>query len=171
LSNFYYDYTLIEKQTNYNVFETGLVNPINYIFIFIVFTALTPVFYISPVERFSDKSLHFLLFFVVFLDALCFLFTNSYFLLLFFYELLVIPVFFILKYYGHYYRKIQASFFILIWALVGSFFIFLGFILFFFQEDFMPSAVFFLETSFSFWGLFFITLGFLVKVPLWPFHF
>jgi len=157
---------LIEKQTNYNVFEAGLVNPINYIFIFIVFTAITPVFYVSPVERFGDKSLHFLLFFVVFLDAICFLFTNSYFLLLFFYELLVIPVFFILKYYGHYYRKIQASFFILIWALVGSFFIFLGFILFFFQEDFMPNAVFFLETSFSFWGLFFITLGFLVKVPL-----
>lgn len=171
MSNLYYDYTLIEQQNVYNVFENGLVNPTNYIFVFVVFTALTPVFYISPVERFVDKSLHFSLFFIVFLDALCFLFTSSYFLLLFFYELLVIPVFFILKYYGHYYRKIQASFFILIWALVGSFFIFLGFILFFFQEDFLPYAVFFLDSTSSFWGLFFITLGFLVKVPLWPFHF
>lgn len=98
----------------YNAFELGAISPINYIFVFIIFTAITPVFYISPTERFSSVSLHFFLFFIVFIDALCFLFTKNYFLLLFFYELLVIPVFFILKYYGHYYRKIQASFFILI---------------------------------------------------------
>ena len=98
----------------YNAFELGVISPINYIFVFIIFTAVTPVFYISPTERFSSVSLHFFLFFIVFVDALCFLFTKNYFLLLFFYELLVIPVFFILKYYGHYYRKIQASFFILI---------------------------------------------------------
>lgn len=35
----------------------------------------------------------------------------------------------------------------------------------------MPGAVFFLDTSLAFWGLFFICLGFLVKVPMWPFHF
>lgn len=169
--NLYYDYTFVEKQINHNAFETLLINPLNYIFVFIIFTALTPVFYISPVERFYNKSFHFLLFFIIFVDALCFLFTNSYFLLLFFYEMLVIPVFLILKYYGHYYRKIQASFFILIWALLGSFFIFVGFILFFFQEDFLPNTLFFLDSVLSYWGLFFVTLGFLVKVPLWPFHF
>ena len=46
------------------------------------------------------------------------------------------------------------------------FFIFVGFILFFFQEDFMPGTAFFLDTSLAFWGLFFICLGFLVKVPM-----
>lgn len=65
----------------------------------------------------------------------------------------------------------QASFFILIWALLGSFFIFLGLIIFFFQEDFLFSELLFFDASSSFWGLFFICLGFLVKVPLWPFHF
>lgn len=167
----YYIFSLSEHLQNTTYFFYTGIDALNYIFIFIVFTALTPVFYISPNERFYNVSLHFSLFFFVFIDAICFLFTKNYFLLLFFYELLVIPVFFILKYFGHYYRKVQASFFILIWAVMGSFFIFLGLILFFFQEDFALNALLFFDSSMSFWGLFFICLGFLVKVPLWPFHF
>lgn len=167
----YYIFSLSEFAQNPSFsFYTG-VDALNFIFIFIIFTAVTPVFYISPNERFSSVSLHFFLFFFIFIDAICFLFTKNYFLLLFFYELLVIPVFFILKYFGHYYRKVQASFFILIWAVMGSFFIFLGLILFFSQEDFANNAIVFFDSSLSFWGLFFICLGFLVKVPLWPFHF
>lgn len=159
---------LLEKKT---LLCFSNVDVLNYIFVFVIFTAVTPVFYISPNERFSNLSLHFSLFFFVFIDAICFLFTKNYILLLFFYELLVIPVFFILKYFGHYYRKVQASFFILIWAVMGSFFIFLGLILFFFQEDFSSETILFFDSTLSFWGLFFICFGFLVKVPLWPFHF
>jgi len=167
----YYIFNLSNVLTEKFFLQNVSIDAINYIFVFIIFTAVTPVFYLSPNERFSNVTLHFSLFFFIFVDAICFLFTKNYILLLFFYELLVIPVFFILKYFGHYYRKVQASFFILIWAVMGSFFIFLGLILFFFQEDFSLSVLLFFDSSYSFWGLFFICLGFLVKVPLWPFHF
>lgn len=167
----YYSHSAVSALYHSAPVHSHLINPLNYIFVFIVFTALTPVFYISPSSNFLSLNLHFFLFLTVFLDAVCFVLTNNYYFLLFCYELLVIPVFFILKYYGHYYRKVQASFFILIWALLGSFFIFLGFILFFFQDDFMPNKLVFFESNYCYWGLFFISLGFLVKVPLWPFHF
>ena len=50
-------------------------------------------------------------------------------------------------------------------------FYFSRFYFIFFSGRFSTICRFFLDSTSSFWGLFFITLGFLVKVPLWPFHF
>jgi NADH-quinone oxidoreductase subunit M len=146
------------------------LNAENYIFFFLVFTSLTPVFYVSPLSTSSASSMHYNYFIIIFFTSFFYLLTKNYFFLIFLYELLVIPVFFLLKEFGHYYRKVQASYFILIWALMGSFFIFIGFLLFFFQVDYFFFNFFFFS-SYNFWGIFFICLGFSVKVPLWPFHF
>ena len=75
----------------------ALPNSTNFIFLFILFLALTPVFYASPLKANSDLSLHFSLFFCIFLSAFVFLTTINFYALLFFYELLVIPVFFFVK--------------------------------------------------------------------------
>ena len=166
---FNYGYAFLDNQFLFS--WQALPNSTNFIFLFILFLALTPVFYASPLKANTELSLHFSLFFCIFLSAFVFLTTVNFYALLFFYELLVIPVFFLLKLFGHYFRKTQAAYFILIWALLGSFFIFLGMLIFFSQQEDGVFFGFFFSTTSSFWGLFFICLGFLVKVPLWPFHF
>ena len=140
-------------------------------FLFLVFTAVTPVFYMSPLKKSQDNLFSNLLFISIFTISLLFLLSKSAILLIFFYELLILPVFIILKRYGHYYRKIQASYFILIWALLGSIFIFIGYIFLFFCPGWDQEFFSLVDFNFYFWGIFFTCLGFLVKVPMWPFHY
>lgn len=50
----------------------------------------------------------------IYVISLGFLTASSLFFFIFFYELAIIPIFFVLRKFGHYYRRVQASFLILI---------------------------------------------------------
>jgi len=72
---------------------------------------------------------------------------------------------------GHYYRRTQAAFFILVWALLGSFFLFSGFFLASYYEIFYNSITYSTNPVVISIICFLFLLGFCVKVPLWPFHY
>lgn len=147
------------------------VTSINYIFLYLIFVSVTPVFYFSLVSSRGDfiGSLASMSFIYIF--SFIFLISNNLFIFLFCYESLIIPIFLLLKGSGHYYRKTQAAFFILIWALLGSFFLFSGFFLATYYEIFFSYGRYNSNSIISEIACFLFLVGFCVKVPLWPFHY
>jgi NADH-quinone oxidoreductase subunit M len=119
----------------------------------------------------QDYREHLLYILAIYAIAVFFLLSSNLFFFVFFYEFIILPIFFILRKFGHYYRRVQASFLILIWALLGSFFLFIGVIVlaYFGATSFLslptvtPRAAQLAAVA--------LALGFLVKVPMWPFHF
>ena len=99
---------------------------VSYIFFYLIFLSVTPVFYVSPTKEYATYKEHYLLMVLVYVLSTMYLLSNNLFYFILFYESVIIPVFFILRGYSHYYRRTQAAFFILIWAMIGSFFLFFG---------------------------------------------
>lgn len=162
--------TSFTKFVDYS-FISGSTSGYNYIFLYLIFVSITPVFYISPVIKGSGLRDHVYYLLTIYLFSTLFLLSNNLFIFIFFYEASILPIFFILRAYGHYYRRTQAAFFILIWALLGSFFLFLGLFFLSYYSLFLNNWFFFLESSYIWISIFFLILGFSVKAPLWPFHF
>lgn len=140
-------------------------------FVYLLFLSLTPAAYISVAGPEQSYREHLGFIISIYLASTLFLFSNNLFLFIFFYEMAILPIFFVLRKFGHYYRRNQAAFLILIWALLGSFFLFLGAIGFSYYGvfSFTSSSEVAPATAATLGFLF--CLGFLVKVPMWPFHF
>lgn len=103
---------------------------------------------------------------LIYFFSFLFLLSNNLFFFIIFYEAIIFPIFLILREFGHYYRKTQASFFILIWALIGSLFLFLGLFFSIFYNIFSQGNLFEVNSSITFVIIFFFILGFSIKVPL-----
>ena len=142
-----------------------------YTFFYLLFVSITPAFYISPVVDKSTLSKHYVYMGLIYFFSFLFLLSNNLFFFIIFYEAIIFPIFLILREFGHYYRKTQASFFILIWALIGSLFLFLGLFFSIFYNIFSQGNLFEVNSSITFVIIFFFILGFSIKVPLWPFHY
>lgn len=142
------------------------------LFIFLLFHSISVVFFISTNNLNNNNYSFFFLFFLVFANSLLFLLSKNLFFFIIFYEGAIFPIFLILKNYGNYFKRNQASYFILIWALIGSLFLFLGLIFFYSSTNSWNfDLVYFSSSHFLTLSLFFFLLGFAVKVPMWPFHF
>lgn len=139
---------------------------LSHIFFYLLFVSLTPVAYISQTVVTESLKSHNAYIVIIYLGSVAFLLTNSTLYFILFYELLIFPIFLVLRNYGHYYRRVQASFFILIWALLGSFFLFVGVIIlsYFGVSNLDAGAT--IDADKSLLALFCILLGFSVKVPL-----
>ena len=142
-----------------------------YTFFYLLFVSLTPAFYISPAGSNAKTRDHYIYMGLIYFFSFLFLVSNNLFFFIIFYEAIIFPIFLILREFGHYYRKTQASFFILIWALLGSFFLFLGLFFFNFYEIWGLNHFFSLDSGVSGVIIFLFILGFGVKVPMWPFHY
>jgi hypothetical protein len=85
-----------------------------YTFFYLLFVSITPAFYISPVSDKGSLLKHYTYMGLIYFFSFLFLFSNNLFFFIIFYEAIIFPIFLILREFGHYYRKTQASFFILI---------------------------------------------------------
>ncbi len=141
------------------------------VFFYILFISVTPAMYISVGTAGGAYREHLVYMLGIYLISVAFLTASSLFFFIFFYELAIVPIFFILRKFGHYYRRVQASFLILIWALLGSFFLFIGLLLVTAAGATSFEDTVFAESNAIFLAATLLVLGFLVKVPMWPFHF
>jgi len=146
-------------------------SPSSYIFFYLIFFSITPVFYVSPTKEYTTYREHYLLMVVVYVLSMFYLLSNNLFYFVLFYESVIIPVFFILRGYSHYYRRTQAAFFILIWAMLGSFFLLLGTMLLSYWGTLFFGATNSMPVIYTEVAAFLFILGFSVKAPLWPFHY
>lgn len=147
-------------------------NSLHLLFVFLLFHSISVVFFISTNNLNNNNFSFFFLFFLIFSNALLFLLSKNLFFFIIFYEGAIFPIFLILKNFGNYFKRNQASYFILIWALIGSMFLFLGLIFFYHSANKWESSFSnFSSSSLLQYSLFFFLLGFAVKVPMWPFHF
>ncbi len=153
------------------VFTVVGAAPCSYIFIYLIFLSVTPVFYISPTKEASLYREHYLLMFLVYGLSLLYLLSNNMFYFVLFYESIIIPVFFVLRGYSHYYRRTQAAFFILIWAMLGSFFLLVGVMLLSFWGNTSFFGVVDMPMVYAEAAVLLLVVGFSVKAPLWPFHY
>ena len=144
---------------------------VSYIFFYLIFLSLTPVFYVSPTKEYATYKEHYLLMVLVYVLSTMYLLSNNLFYFILFYESVIIPVFFILRGYSHYYRRTQAAFFILIWAMIGSFFLLLGTILLSYWGNTFFDGNNTTPVAYGELAIFLFVLGFSVKAPLWPFHY
>lgn len=138
------------------------------LFFYVLFVSLTPALYVKTGVK-STTPLY--LMSAIYVISLLMVLSSNLYLFIFFYELIILPIFFILRGYGNYYRRVQASFFILIWALVGSIFLFIGLFIYARQGSnsfLVVSPGTSQDLKLASIALF---LGFLVKVPLWPSHY
>lgn len=86
----------------------------NFIFLYLLFLSITPVSYISVADSQNSYREHLSFIAVIYLASTLFLFANNLFTFIFFYEMGILPIFFVLRKFGHYYRRTQAAFLILI---------------------------------------------------------
>lgn len=84
------------------------------VFFYILFISVTPAMYISVGAAGGGYREHLVYMLGIYLISVAFLTASSLFFFIFFYELAIVPIFFILRKFGHYYRRVQASFLILI---------------------------------------------------------
>lgn len=146
--------------------ELSFLTSSNFIFVYLLFLSLTPVAYISVSDASASYREHLGFVLSIYLASMLFLLSNNLFLFIFFYEMAILPIFFVLRKFGHYYRRTQAAFLILIWALLGSFFLFLGLLGFaYFGAYDLSSTPAVTPAVASVLG-FLLCLGFLVKVPM-----
>ena len=177
LNNFEPIFNLVAVNVNSNIIFFFFYNffsasSLHLLFVFLLFHSISVVFFISTNNLNYKNFSFFFLFFLIFLNSVLFLLTTNLFYFILFYESAIFPIFLILKNYGNYFKRNQASYFILIWALIGSIFLFLGLIFFFFSTNtWLPKSGYTNNSNLAYYSVFFFLLGFAVKVPMWPFHF
>lgn len=94
--------------------STRVATSTNFVFLYLIFLSLTPAAYISVAGGTREYREHLGFVLLVYLSSTLFLFSNNLFLFIFFYEMAILPIFFVLRKFGHYYRRNQAAFLILI---------------------------------------------------------
>ena len=173
------DYTLLSIPFFFNGMLTNIFNffffysssNLNLLFYFLLFHSISIVFFVTTTNLNTNSFRFYFLFFFIFFNSLLFLLVENFLFFIIFYEAAIFPIFIILKNYGNYFKRNQASFFILIWALMGSIFLFLGLVFFYMSTNRWNSNFFFFSNSlYPSISIFCFLVGFSIKVPMWPFH-
>jgi hypothetical protein len=61
-------------------------------------------------SNFNIKTLNYFFYSLIYFNSICFLLTSNLFFFIIFYEATIFPIFLVLKNYGHYFKRTQASF-------------------------------------------------------------
>lgn len=123
----------------------------------------------------NKKFINLFIIFILFI-VLIFLYISTNNLVFFFYlyEAFLIPSIYLVYYYSPNKRSLIATFYFLIWTQVGSFLVFISILLIINYLNiwhFNLLKLSYIPNFLKNWILFFIFIGFGIKVPIWPFYY
>lgn len=175
-----FEYTYFNLVYNMIIFVylNNLIHKIWYFYIFsifYIFIGITFVSIIFTVFFYKQEAVFFIfLILMVFLGSQIMWISNNIFIFFIGYECLLLPSFLILYKHAKTYRCIEAAYAMFFWTQLGSFFILIVVFYFFISYGVSNFTDFAYITNFNITDtnmlLFFLLIGFGVKMPIWPFY-